>query len=40
MSRVINNRGYVSDLNKRKVLGIIEELDYVPNVNAISLKKS
>ncbi|OMF04729.1 MULTISPECIES: LacI family DNA-binding transcriptional regulator [Paenibacillus] len=23
MSRVINNRGYVSDLNKRKVLGII-----------------
>lgn len=34
VSRVINNRGYVSDLTKRKVLGIIEELDYVPNDNA------
>ncbi len=39
VSRVINNRGYVSDLTKQRVLGIIQELDYVPNANAISLKK-
>lgn len=39
VSRVINKHGYVSDLTRQKVLEIIEELDYVPNANAISLKK-
>lgn len=39
VSRVINKRGYVSALTRQKVLDIIKKLDYVPNANAISLKR-
>lgn len=38
VSRVINRHPYVSDLTREKVLNIIEQLDYVPNSNAKSLK--
>lgn len=39
VSRVINRHPYVSDLTRERVLKIIEQLDYVPNSNAKSLKK-
>lgn len=39
VSRVINNNGYVSKETKAKVAQIVKELDYVPNRNAVSLKK-
>ncbi|MFN2305100.1 MAG: LacI family DNA-binding transcriptional regulator [Anaerolineales bacterium] len=38
VSRVINNSGYVSDTLRAKVNAAIEELGYVPNVLARSLK--
>lgn len=38
VSRVINNSGYVSDALRTKVNAAIEELGYVPNVLARSLK--
>lgn len=39
VSRVINEHPYVSDATREKVLHIMSKLDYVPNANAISLKK-
>ncbi|WP_420540297.1 LacI family DNA-binding transcriptional regulator [Paenibacillus polymyxa] len=39
VSRVINKHPYVRESTRQKVLRIMEELDYVPNANAISLKK-
>lgn len=39
VSRVINRHPYVSDITRERVLKIIEQLDYVPNSNAKSLKK-
>lgn len=39
VSRVINKRDYVSDETRKRVQTIIDKLDYVPNINAVSLKK-
>lgn len=39
VSRVINNNGYVSHETRQKVESAIERLDYVPNSQAVSLKK-
>lgn len=39
VSRVINKNGYVSKSTKEKVKQAIQELDYVPNSQAVSLKK-
>ncbi|EUJ31260.1 putative LacI family transcriptional regulator [Listeria floridensis FSL S10-1187] len=39
VSRVINKRDYVSEETRIKVQAVIDELDYVPNLNAVSLKK-
>lgn len=39
VSRVINNHPYVSEKKRKKVLEIIDQLDYVPNSSATSLKK-
>jgi LacI family sucrose operon transcriptional repressor len=39
VSRVFNNRGYLSDVLKRKVAAAMEELDYHPNDLARSLQK-
>ncbi|MFJ5717940.1 LacI family DNA-binding transcriptional regulator [Neobacillus sp. NPDC093127] len=39
VSRVLNNHPYVKDEKRRKVLQIIEELNYQQNVNAIHLVK-
>lgn len=39
VSRVINNNGYVSHDTRQKVESAINKLDYVPNSQAISLKK-
>ncbi len=39
VSRVINKRDYVSDETRKRVQTIIDQLDYVPNINAVSLKK-
>jgi len=39
VSRVINNNGYVSCATRQKVERAVVQLDYVPNSNAISLKK-
>ncbi|MMZ43478.1 Catabolite control protein B [compost metagenome] len=39
VSRVINNHPYVNETKRKKVLEIIEQLDYVPNSSATSLKK-
>lgn len=39
ISRVINRHPYVSESTRKKVIEIMEQLDYVPNGNAISLKK-
>lgn len=39
VSRVINKRDYVSDETRKRVQAIIDQLDYVPNLNAVSLKK-
>lgn len=39
VSRVINNHPYVNEEKRQKVLDTIEELNYIPNINAIHLKK-
>lgn len=39
VSRVINNYPYVKEEKRAKVQAIIDQLDYVPNVNAINLIK-
>ncbi|MEC0128458.1 LacI family DNA-binding transcriptional regulator [Paenibacillus pabuli] len=39
ISRVINGHPHVSESTRKKVIELIEQLDYVPNGNAISLKK-
>ncbi|WP_342415253.1 LacI family DNA-binding transcriptional regulator [Paenibacillus sp. FSL R10-2782] len=38
VSRVINNHPYVSEPTRQRVQEVINRLDYVPNLNAISLK--
>ena len=40
VSRVINNRGYISEETRRKVYAAMEELNYKPNELARSLSKS
>lgn len=42
VSRVLNNRGYISEATRKKVYNVMEELDYQPNEIARSLfrKKS
>ncbi|WP_239256629.1 LacI family DNA-binding transcriptional regulator [Listeria ilorinensis] len=39
VSRVINSSDYVSTETRAKVQAVIDQLDYVPNLNAVSLKK-
>ena len=39
VSRVINQNGYVSEETRKKVELVIQQLDYVPNLNAVYLKK-
>lgn len=38
VSRVINSSGYVKEETRKKVQDVIDELDYIPNQNAIYLK--
>ncbi len=40
VSRIINNRGYISDATRNKVHRVMKELDYQPNELARSLSKS
>lgn len=37
VSRVLNNRGYISDATRKKVHDTMEELDYNPNELASSI---
>lgn len=39
VSRVLNSKKNVNDTTRKRVLEIMKQLDYVPNANAISLKK-
>ena len=39
VSRVLNNHPHVNEETKRRVLNIIEQFDYVPNLNAVKLKR-
>lgn len=39
VSRVLNNKGYISDLTRKKVADAVKELDYVPNEMARSFLK-
>ena len=39
VSRVLNNRGYISDKTREKVYRVMKELDYQPNEMARSLSK-
>ncbi|WP_088069763.1 LacI family DNA-binding transcriptional regulator [Gottfriedia luciferensis] len=39
VSRVLNNHPYVKEETKKKVLKVIEQFDYVPNLNAVKLKR-
>ncbi|MBL0847196.1 LacI family DNA-binding transcriptional regulator [Mammaliicoccus fleurettii] len=39
VSRVINNHPYVNEEKRNRVLQVIEEINYIPNINAIHLKK-
>ncbi|UQZ33442.1 LacI family transcriptional regulator [Paenibacillus sp. PK3_47] len=39
VSRVINQHPYVNEAKRKEILKIIEQLDYVPNSNAKSLKE-
>lgn len=38
VSRVINQSGYVSSATRKKVESAIQQMDYVPNSQAVSLK--
>lgn len=38
VSRVFNNRGYVSESTRQKVLDVAKRLNYVPNIAAVSLR--
>lgn len=40
VSRVINNHPYVSEPTRQRVQEVIDRLDYVPNLNAVSLKRA
>lgn len=40
VSRVLNNRGYISDATRQKVYQVMKELNYQPNEVARSLSKS
>lgn len=40
VSRVLNNRGYISDKTRKKVQDAIEELNYIPNQVARNLYKN
>lgn len=40
VSRVLNNRGYISDATREKVYQVMKELNYQPNEVARSLSKS
>lgn len=39
VSRVINQRGYVSDKAREKIKSIIDQMDYVPNDVARDLSR-
>ncbi|MDQ0495492.1 DNA-binding LacI/PurR family transcriptional regulator [Paenibacillus brasilensis] len=39
VSHVINNHPYISESTRQRVQEVIDRLDYVPNLNAVSLKK-
>ena len=39
VSRVINNRGYISEKTRKKVFDVMEEIGYHPNEVARSLSK-
>lgn len=39
VSRVLNSHPHVKEETKRKVLKVIEQFDYVPNFNAVKLKR-
>lgn len=39
VSRVVNQKGYVSEAVRRRVLEAIEKLDYTPNLMAMSLSQ-
>ena len=39
VSRVLNNRGYISDKTREKVYQVMKELNYQPNEMARSLSK-
>lgn len=40
VSRVLNNRGYISDLTRKRVYEVMEQLNYQPNEIARSLHRS
>ena len=40
VSRVLNNRGYISDKTREKVYQVMKELNYQPNEMARSLSKA
>ncbi|MGK9043328.1 LacI family DNA-binding transcriptional regulator [Mammaliicoccus vitulinus] len=39
VSRVINNHPYVNEEKRNSVLQVIDEMNYIPNINAIHLKR-
>lgn len=38
VSRVLNNHPHVHEQTREKILNIIKEFDYIPNINAVQLK--
>lgn len=38
VSRVLNHHPYVSEATRTRVMEVIRELDYIPNINAVQLK--
>lgn len=34
VSRVINNKGYISEMTRQKVMKVVEETQFIPNLNA------